>query len=136
MIPVVLYRVSAVILLLFAAGHQFGFRRADPKWNADTALGAMRGVHFPVQGFQRSYWDFFSGFGFFVTALLLFSAYFAWYVGGLPPETRRMLTPVLWAFAITYVVIAILTWRYFFMAPGIFSTIVALLLVAAAATVA
>lgn len=134
MIPVILYRVSAVVLLLFAAGHQFGFRHTDPQWNADTTTAAMRGVHFSVQGFQRSYWDFFSGFGFFVTVLLLFSGYFAWYIGGLSPETRRMLVPLLWAFAIAYVVIAILTWRYFFMAPGIFSTIVALLLVAAAAT--
>jgi hypothetical protein len=46
------------------------------------------------------YWEFFSGFGFFVTTLLLFSAYFAWYVGGLLPEARRMLASVLWAFAI------------------------------------
>lgn len=136
MIPVICYRVSAVVLLLFAAGHQLGFRRVDPQWNADTAAAAMRNVRFPVQGFQRSYWEFFSGFGFFVTVLLLFSAYFAWYVGGLSPDGRRTLASVLWAFAITYVVIAVLTWRYFFLAPGILATIVALLLVVAAASVA
>ena len=135
MIPVILYRVSAVVLLLFAAGHQLGFRRVDPSWNAGTAVAPMRDVRFTVQGFQRSYWEFFSGFGFFVTTLLLFSAYFAWYVGGLSPDARRMLAPVLWAFAIAFVVIAALTWRYFFMAPGIFATIVALLLVIAAMSV-
>ena len=134
--PVIFYRVSAVALLLFAAGHQFGFCHTDPQWNADTTTAAMRYVRFPVQGFQRTYWEFFSGFGFFVTTLLLFSAYFAWYVGGLSPEVRRMLASVLWAFAIAYVVIAILAWRYFFMAPGIFATLVALLLVIAALTVA
>ena len=136
MIPVICYRVSAVVLLLFAAGHQFGFRRVDPEWHADIAAAAMRDVRFPVQGFQRSYWEFFSGFGFFVTVLLLFSAYFAWYVGGLSPDGRKMLAPVVWAFAIAYVLIAALTWRYFFMAPGIFATFVALLLVIAAASVA
>jgi len=132
MMPVILYRVSAVVLLLFAAGHQLGFRRVDPRWNADAAVAAMRNVRFPVQGFQRTYWEFFSGFGFFVTTLLLFSAVFAWQVGGLSPDSRRMLAPVLWAFAIAYVVIAALTWRYFFVAPGILATIVALLLVVAA----
>lgn len=132
MMPVILYRVSAVVLLLFAAGHQFGFRQVDPQWKADTTVAAMRDVRFPVQGFQRTYWEFFSGFGFFVTTLLLFSAVFAWQVGGLSPEMRRTLAPVLWAFAITYVVIAALTWRYFFMAPGILATIVALLLTVAA----
>jgi hypothetical protein len=80
-------------------------------------------------------WEFFSGFGFLVTTLLLFSAFFAWQVGGLSSEARRMLAPVLWAFAIAYVVIAVLTWRYFFMAPDILATIVALLLVIAAASV-
>jgi hypothetical protein len=132
MMPVILYRVSAVVLLLFAAGHQFGFRQVDPQWKADTTVAAMRDVRFPVQGFQRTYWEFLSGFGFFVTTLLLFSAVFAWQVGGLSPEMRRTLAPVLWAFAITYVVIAALTWRYFFMAPGILATIVALLLTVAA----
>ena len=67
----------AVVLLLFAAGHQLGFRNVDPRWNADTTVAAMRNVRFPIQGFQRTYWEFFSGFGFFVTTLLLFSAYFA-----------------------------------------------------------
>jgi len=71
MMPVILYRVSAVVLLLFAAGHQFGFRQVDPQWKADTTVAAMRDVRFPVQGFQRTYWEFFSGFGFFVTTLLL-----------------------------------------------------------------
>lgn len=136
MMPVILYRVSAVVLLLFAAGHQVGFRTVDPSWHADAAAAAMRDVRFSVQGFQRTYWEFFSGFGFFVTTLLLFSAYFAWYVGGVSPEARRMLAPVLWAFAIAFVVIAIFTWRYFFLAPGIFATIVALLLIVAALAVA
>ncbi|HKW47764.1 MAG TPA: hypothetical protein VJN70_09975 [Gemmatimonadaceae bacterium] len=136
MMPVILYRVSAVVLLLFAGGHQLGFRVVDPSWKADTAVDAMRGVRFPVQGFQRTYWEFFSGFGFFVTTLLLFSAYFAWSVGGVSADARRMLSPLLWAFAIAYVVIAILTWRYFFLAPAVLATLVALLLVIAAASVA
>jgi hypothetical protein len=26
------YRISAVLLLLFAVGHTLGFRESDPKW--------------------------------------------------------------------------------------------------------
>jgi hypothetical protein len=135
MMPVIFYRVSAVLLLLFAAGHQFNFRTVDPSWNAGTTVAAMRDVRFAVQGFQRTYWEFFSGFGFFVTTLLLFSAFFAWYVAGLPPEVRRMLASVLWAFAIAFVIIAILSWRYFFVVPGIFATLISLLLVIAVVSV-
>jgi hypothetical protein len=133
MLPVILYRVSAVVLLLFAAGHQFGFRHVEPEWKADATVAAMRDTRFLVQGFERTYWEFFSGFGFFVTVLLLFSAVFAWQVGGLSPDVRQTLAPVRWVFAIAYVVIAALTWRYFFMAPSILATLVALLLVVAAA---
>src|SRR6476620_5143587 len=133
MLPVILYRVSAVVLLLFAAGHQYGFRQVDPTLKADATVAAMRDVRFLIQGFQRTYWEFFSGFGFFVTVLLLFSAVFAWQVGGLSPEVRQTLAPVRWVFAIAYVVIAALTWRYFFMAPAILATLGALLLAVAAA---
>ncbi|HZW93259.1 MAG TPA: hypothetical protein VFF64_09935 [Candidatus Eremiobacteraceae bacterium] len=59
------YRIAAVLLLLFAAGHTFGFRQNNPEWRADAVLGLMRSVHFDAQGFTRTYWDFFSAFGLF-----------------------------------------------------------------------
>jgi Kef-type K+ transport system membrane component KefB len=37
-----LYRVASVVLLLFAAGHSFGFRKVDPRWNADATVAAMK----------------------------------------------------------------------------------------------
>lgn len=127
----VMYRVSAVLLLLFAAAHQVGFRQADPAWNADAAVQGMQSTHFAVNGFQRSYWSFFSGFGFFVTVLLLFSAVLCWSFANRVGLLRNMIV-VPWALAISYTVIAIMTWQYFFVAPGVFSTVVALCLVIAA----
>ena len=76
-----LYRVSSGLLVLFALGHHFGFRRVDPRWGADAVVAAMRGTRFEVQGFSRTYWDFFTGFGLFVTVFLLFSAVLAWQLG-------------------------------------------------------
>ena len=51
-----LYRIAAVLLLLFAAGHTLGFRQSDPTWGVDALLSSMRSIHFDVQGFNRSYW--------------------------------------------------------------------------------
>lgn len=45
-----LYRVSSGLLVLFALGHHFGFRRVDPRWGADAVVAAMRGTRFEVQG--------------------------------------------------------------------------------------
>ena len=131
MSPALLYRAASALLLLYAAGHQLGFRRVDPKWNAEATVAAMK-TTFQVQGQTRSYWDFFSGFGFFCTGLLLFAAILAWQLGALPAEVLRTLTLVRWAFAACFVVLTILTWRYFFPAPTGFSAAVALTLVLAA----
>ena len=83
----ILYRISSVLLLLFAAGHTFGFRQNNPAWGADPVLGLMRSVRFDAQGFNRTYWDFFSAFGFFFSVFLLFSAVLAWQLSRLPAET-------------------------------------------------
>ena len=128
----ILYRVAAVLLVLFAAGHQLGFRNVDPGWHADAVVAAMRGTRFTVQGFTTDYWGFFSGFGFFVTALLLFSAILSWSLGGTSAAVLAEMRLVRWSFAAAYVVIAAMTWRYFFMAPGVFASLVAACLVAAA----
>jgi hypothetical protein len=127
----VLYRVAAVLLVVFALGHQLGFRTVDPTWNAGDVVRGMQATRFTVQGFTRTYWGFYSGFGFFVTVFLLFSAFLAWTLGRAPAATLRPLSVALWAFAICYVGIALMTWMYFFMAPGIFATLVAVCLVAA-----
>jgi len=55
-----LYRIAAVLLMLFAIGHTLGFRRADPRWGVDAVVGSMRATRFEVQGFSRTYWDFYT----------------------------------------------------------------------------
>lgn len=127
-----LYRISSVVLVLFALGHTIGFRHVEPAWNADAVVSGMRGVTFEVQKFNRSYWDFFTGFGLFVTVFLLFAAVLAWQFGSMSPERLAAIPVERWSFAVCFVIIAALTWRYFFLAPGIFSTVAALGLVGAA----
>jgi hypothetical protein len=130
--PSILYRIASVLLVLFGLGHQLGFRRVDPGWGVDSALGALKTIEFRVQGMTRTYWDFFSGFGFFVTVLLFFAAILAFQLGGLSKENLRSLRLVTWGFALSFVVITLLTWRYFFVAPLILSSLVALCLLLAA----
>jgi hypothetical protein len=128
----ILYRTSSVLLLLFAAGHTFGFRQNDPEWGADAVLGLMRSVHFDAQGFTRTYWDFFSAFGLLFTVLLLFAAVVAWLLGGLPAETLSRVRSIAWALAICFVAVTVLSWRYTFTTPIVFSSLIAGCLTAAA----
>jgi hypothetical protein len=128
----ILYRISSVLLLLFAAGHTFGFRQNNPEWAADAVLGLMRSVHFDAQGFTRTYWDFFSAFGLFFSVFLLFAAVLAWLLGGLPPETLSRVRSIAWALAICFVAVTAVSWRYAFTIPIVFSAAITVCLVAAA----
>src|SRR5579864_1697965 len=126
------YRIASVLLLLFAAGHTFGFRQNNPEWGADAVLALMRSVHFDAQGFTRTYWDFFSAFGLFFSVFLSFAAVLAWLLGGLPAETLARVRSIAWALAISFFAITALTWRYAFTTPLVFSMLISVCLIAAA----
>jgi hypothetical protein len=128
----ILYRTSSVLLLLFAAGHTFGFRQNNPEWGADSVLALMRSVHFDAQGFSRTYWDFFTAFGLFFSVFLLFAAVLAWLLAGLPPEILLRVRGIAWALAICFVAIAALSWQYAFTIPIVFSAVITVCLTAAA----
>ena len=128
----ILYRIASVLLLLFAAGHTFGFRQNNPEWGADSVLGLMRSIHFDAQGFSRTYWDFFSAFGLFVSVFLVFAAVLAWLLGGLPAETLARVRGIEWALAMCFVAITALSWSYTFTIPIVFSTLITVCLTAAA----
>jgi hypothetical protein len=127
-----LYYIAAALLALFAIGHQLGFRQVDPTWHANDVVASMQQTHFTVQGFDRTYWSFFSGFGFFSTAFLLFSALLAFELGRLGDDTRAQLTTMRWAFALCFVVITVLMWTNLFAAPLVVAILVTLCLLLAA----
>src|SRR5215471_4548419 len=128
----ILYRIASVLLILFAIGHTMGFRRVDPRWGVDSLINQLRSTHFNVQGFNRTYWDFFTGFGLFVTILLLFAAIVSWQMGGLPRETLSSMSLITWGLAICFVIVTFLSYQYFFIVPVIFSGLVTICLLLAA----
>jgi hypothetical protein len=128
----IFYRIAAVLLLLFAAGHTLGFRQSDPAWGADALLASMRSIHFDVQGFNRSYWDLFEAAGFSVGVFYLFAAILAWQLGGLPAASLALLRGTLWAFALCFAAITVVSWRYLFILPIAFSIVITICLAAAA----
>jgi len=128
----ILYRIAAVLLLLFAAGHTFGFRQSDPQWGVDALRASMRSIHFDVQGFNRTYWEFFVGTGLIVSVFLLFAAVLAWQLGGLPAETLARVRGMAWSFALCFAAVTFLSWRYFFILPIVFTAVITVCLLAAA----
>lgn len=128
----VFYRIAAVLLLLFAVGHTLGFSQSDPSWGVEALLSSMRSIHFNIQGFNRTYWDFFMAAGFTIGVFYLFAALLAWQLGSLPAETLASMRLTAWAFAVAFAAITVLSWRYLFVIPIAFSILITVCLTAAA----
>lgn len=127
-----LYRIAAVLLLLFALGHTLGFRQSDPAWGVDALLGSMQSIHFDVQGFHRTYWDLFEAAGFAVGVFYGFAAILAWQLGGLPAATLALMRGTAWTFALCFAAITVISWRFLFILPIAFSAAITLCLGVAA----
>jgi hypothetical protein len=130
--PSLLYRIASILLLLFAAGHTLGFRQIDPKWGVDSLIQSMRSIHFNANGSDRTYWDFFVGFGLFVSVFMVLAAIITWQFGGLPTETLAAMRTSAWGFVVCFGMVVYLSWRYFFIVPVIFSVAIFLCLAVAA----
>src|SRR5215472_14022445 len=126
------YRIAAVLLLLFAVAHTLGFCRSDPRLGVDALLSSMRSIHFDVQGSNRTYWDLFEAAGFTVGVFYLFAGILAWQLGGLPAATLALMSGTRWAFALCFAAISVVSWRYLFILPIVFSTVITLCLIVAA----
>jgi hypothetical protein len=92
----------------------------------------MRSIHFDVQGFNRTYWDFFVAAGLSVGVFYLFAAILAWRLGALPIATLALMRGATWAFALSFAAITVLSWRYLFIVPVAFSIAITVCSTAAA----
>ena len=128
----VFYKISAILLVLFAAGHTMGFRQTDPAWGVDTLIAMMKSMHFDAQGFSRSYWDFYVGFGLFVSILLVFAGLVAWQLGTLSDETLLTMPLLRWSLPVCFAIETLLNCKYFFIAPIAISIVITVFLTLAA----
>src|ERR1700760_1648936 len=119
----IFYKIAAILLVLFAVGHTLAFRQVDPRWGIDSVLQNMRATGFDVQGFRRTYWAFYVGFGLFVSVFQLFAAIVAWQLGGMSAEGLKSIATIRWAMVLCFVAVTVLSWKYFFMIPVVFSVL-------------
>jgi hypothetical protein len=128
-------RSAAVLTLLLGIGHLLGrpwTPANDPL--AQAVVVAMKSHDMHVMGFDRTFMDFYVGFGLILGANLLAEAVLLWMladlVGSEPSKTRRITT----VFLVMNVAITALSGIYLFTAPLVLSGAVTLCLTAAIAT--
>lgn len=128
-------RIAAVLTLVHAALHTIGgvFGKPMPGIGAAT-FAIMRANSFPVLGVTRSYWEFYRGMGLGITIALTAEGVFFWLLGGLAIKHSAELRPILWVFALAYLVFAVNSYCYFFAGPVIAEILIAGCLLGAIAT--
>jgi hypothetical protein len=133
--PVLFLRVASILTLIHAALHTIGgvFSGPDPG-PATVAVEAMKVNQFLLMGNVRSYWEFYRGMGLAVTIFLTFEAVVFWQLGSLAKNDSKRLRPILATFACAYCAMAVNSQIYFFLAPVIVETMIAVLLVLAIVT--
>jgi hypothetical protein len=127
--PGLWFRISAVVLLLFAIGHTIGFLSFHPPTAQGQAVfAAMNNVRFSAAGSTFSYGDFYRGFGLSITASQLFFAWLAWLLASMAQRDPESARRIVWAMVGLQVVGLVLSLKYFAVGPALLSVVSALCL--------
>jgi hypothetical protein len=121
MSPALSLRIASVIAFLFAAGHSRGAPWTPSKDAAALAVvAAMKSFHLTVMGTDRTYWDFYYGFGLCIAVYLFALALILWQLGTLARHDAARLRPLMLTLAATHVVAGCLAGAFIFPLPALF----------------
>ena len=129
MTATLLYRIAAIVFVLFAFGHTYGFLSLHaPSVEGRTVFDAMNTVHFVVRGRSYTYGGFYRGFGLSATMSLIFSAFVSWHLGELARSTPTAIGALGWVFFVVQIAGVVLNFIYFGPPPMVLSVLVAIIL--------
>jgi hypothetical protein len=111
-------RVSAVISLLFTAGHFMGGMQNWSPMADNPVLQSMRAVRFNVMGVERSYFDFYMGFGHTATVNLLLQSLLLWMLGNVARTQVALVRPMIVLFIVADALTGVIAWMYILPVPA------------------
>jgi hypothetical protein len=119
-----LLRIASVITLLFAVGHSMGAPWTPVNESAPASVvEAMKSVSFDAMGNNRTYWDFYFGFGVSISVYLFAQAGVLWFVATLAKTQPTAVRPFIVVLLFAYAANIYITWRYFFVVPLVLSIV-------------
>jgi hypothetical protein len=114
-------RISSIVSLLFAAGHTLGGLRNWSPMGDNPVLETMRSVHFDTMGANRSYFDFYMGFGHSLSVAMLMQAILLWQLASLARTNPLGVRPLIAVIGLAAVASGLIAWRFLFPIPALFS---------------
>jgi hypothetical protein len=83
----------------------------------------MKTFRFDVSGVNRSYFEFYRGFGFILAVYMVLQAVLLWQLGGLARTNRGLARPLVLSLFVASIPIGILTWAFLFPTPVYFDAV-------------
>jgi hypothetical protein len=121
-------RISSIISLLFAAGHTLGGRQSWSPAGETDVLRAMKTVSYHVMGVDRTFWDFYAGFGLTLSVHLLLQAVLLWQFATIAKDEPRRVRPLVASLFVATIASALIAWKLIFAVPVVFSGVLAVCL--------
>jgi hypothetical protein len=124
-------RIASVISLLFTAGHTMGGLKQWSPMGDNEVLRQMTAVRFDTMGASRTYLDFFMGFGWSISIMMLMQTVLLWQLASLARTDPASVRPMIAVFTLATLAAGVIAWRFIFPVPALFSAALTIVLVAA-----
>jgi hypothetical protein len=118
-------RIASILSFVFAAGHSFGGAQSWSPVGETEVLRAMRSFRFDAEGFSRTYWDFYVGFGLIISVYLIVQAIVLWQIAALSKTQPVLVRPIAIVFIAANLASALLSWAFLFATPAVFALLIA-----------
>lgn len=122
-------RIAAGLAAFQAVGHTVGAVLAGPSSPGEAALReAMRAFRVSLMGIERSYWDFYLGSGWAITALAATAAAVIWLLAPIARQSPAAARPLILVLAAGYAALTLVSALYFVTAPIVVGALITICL--------
>jgi hypothetical protein len=124
-------RIASVISLVFTLGHTLGGLRKWSPMGDNEVLRAMTAVRFDTMRANRSYLEFYMGFGWSITVFMVMQTVLLWQMASLARTDPASVRPMIAVIVLATVASGVIAWRLIFPVPALFSSALVIALAAA-----
>ena len=131
--PVVLIRLSSILFVGLMLGHMSAYPWTSTHVLQETELvELMKDIPFEFMGERSTYWNLYFGWGLLISVLLLTLAIILWLLSDLAHIGSRNVGAISGIVSATSLVAAYLSFRFFYIPPFLFFSVICVILAPAA----
>jgi hypothetical protein len=126
-------RIAAILALIQYLAHAVLFLRAKEQKPSQgreeiELIERMKSLRWNFQGFQRSYWNFYFGYGLLAILWGIIEIVLLWQLAAIAAVSSVSIGPIVATLVAANIAHGVLTLRYFFLVPVVFDVLIAIVL--------